>query len=265
VDAYFTKLSGQYSADPQLAAKVLFCLASIYYEIRKPEDAIRIFAKAFAGAGDAALPGKYYEQYGGLLTESKKCEEAEVIYLRMEEKFKDDPQTLANAVWGLGNLYLQCGAYDKAIAEFDRLIKEFPWHLRGADAQFGKGLVLESQKQYDAAAKIYEEVAVKLKGTARIRSLLGLGRCQMAKGNYKSAVENFEKVSLFYEKEAEFSCEALCLGGQCYEKLAAANPADRDKNIQNAIQQYRDLLKKYPNCKFAEEAKKRLSELAPGK
>jgi tetratricopeptide (TPR) repeat protein len=260
-EAYFSKLSSQHADKPDLSARILLGLASIYYEVRKPEEAIRTFAKAFEGAGEVTLPSKYYEQYGNLLTEGKKCDEGESVYLRMQDRFKDEAQTQANAVWGLGNLYLQCGIYEKAVAQFDLLINKFPWHPHAADAQFGKGLVLESQKQWDQAQKIYEDVAVKLRGDARIRSLLGIGRCQMQKGDCKSALENFLKVSFMYEKQAEFACEGLWLGGQCYEKLAAINPPDRDK----AIGQYRDLVQKYPNCKYLDDAKKRLGELTGGK
>jgi tetratricopeptide (TPR) repeat protein len=265
VDAYFNRLSSQFASDQVLAAKVLFCLASVYYKINKPEEAIATFRKAFEGAGDIRLAADYYDQYGELLVATKKFDEGIDVYLKMEAQYKDDQQNLAHAVWGLGNAYLQAGLYEKAIVEFDRLIKDFPWHKHAADAQFGKGLVLESQGKCDEAIKIYEDVTVKLKGEARIRALLGLGRCLMKKGDYKAALDNFQKVSLFYEKYAEFASEALWLGGQCAEKLPGATPQETEKNKQSAIQQYRDLMLKYSTTKYVEDAKKRLAELAPSK
>jgi tetratricopeptide (TPR) repeat protein len=268
VDAYFNKLSGSFSSDPVLAARVLFCLGTVYFELNKVKEAIAVFARAFEGAGDAPVPAAYFERYGDLLTTDKNYEAAIDVYLKMEARFKEDPQTQANAVWGLGNAYLQTGAafweanqsdkaqeyFDKARVQFDRLQKEFAWHKHAADAQFGIGYIAERQNRCDEAIKIYEEVAARLKGEARIRSLLGLGRCQEKKGDCKSAVDNFVKVAVFYEKYEEFACEALWRAGQCYEKLG---PAERDK----AIQQYRELVQKYARCKFFEEAKKRLGEL----
>jgi len=265
VDTYFNKLSAQFSANPELAARVLFCLASVYYKLDKTVEAIGVFEKAFQGAGSTRLPPDYYDQYGQLLTDTKKFDQAIEVYLKMETEYKDDQSNVAHAVWGLGNAYLQAGLYDKAVTEFDRLIKDFPWHPHAADAEFGKGLVLESQGKFAEAKKIYEEVAAKLKGEARIRSLLGLGRCQAALGDCKSAVENFLKVALFYEKFGEFASEALWRAGECFEKLSTSNPAEKDKNLQSAIKAYRDLILKYPNSKFAEEAKKRLNALTGGK
>ncbi|MSR65333.1 MAG: tetratricopeptide repeat protein [Verrucomicrobiae bacterium] len=254
VDAYFHKLAGQYTAgNPTLGARVLLCLASIYTSLRKTDDAIVIYGKAFQSVGDETLPAEFYDEYAGLLVDTKKYQEAINLYDTLEEKYKSNPQIPANAVWGRGNALLQAGQYEEAIKQFERLIKDFPWHPHAADAQFGKGLVLESQKKYDEALKIYEDVAVKLKGEARIRALLGLGRSQMAKGDCKSAVDNFQKVSLFYEKYKEFASEALWLGGLCFEKLT---------NITEAIKQYRELVTKYPDTKYVDDANKRLKELA---
>jgi tetratricopeptide (TPR) repeat protein len=219
--------------------------------------------------GSGALPAVYYEQYGELLTTAKKFEPAIDVYLKMEEAFKADQTVVANAVWGLGNAYLQAGIYDRALGELDRLILEFPWHPRAAEAEFGKGLVLEMQKKFPDAIQVYDRVATdpRLKGLPRARAVLGLGRCFMQLGKYEEALGKFQGAALLYEAYPEVACEALWLGGQCAEKLAtsATEAQAKQKLIQTAIQQYRDLLLKYPNCKHAEEAKKRLNELAPGK
>lgn len=269
-DAYFTKLSGQYAADPLLSARILLCLGSIYFNLNQTEQAIQVFAKAFQGAGDAKLPAAYYDQYGQLLAGAAKFDEAIGVYLQMEQQYEDDPQTQANAVWGLGNAYLQVGSafwdgnekdkalevFDKAKSQFERLMKDYPWHKHAADAQFGIGNIAERKGGCDEAIKIYEQVAVKLKGDARIRSLLGLGRCLFKVGEYQKAADNFVKVALFYEGFPEFASEALWWAGQCYEKL---NRNDK------AVQQYRELIQKYSNAKFVEEATKRLGQLGGAK
>ena len=188
----------------------------------------------------------------------------------MEQQYQDDPQTQANAVWGLGNAYLQVGSafwdgnekdqalevFDKTKSQFERLMKDFPWHKHAADAQFGIGNIAERKGECDQAIRIYEQVAIKLKGDARIRSLIGLGRCLFKTGDHQKAVDNFVKVALFYEGSPEFASEALWWAGQCYEKL---------NQIDKAIQQYRELIQKYPNTKYFEEAKKRLEQLGGGK
>lgn len=268
-DSYFTKLSQQHGSDAVLAARVLLCLGNVYFSLNRAEDAIRVYDKAFEAAGDARLPAKVYDQYGELLAGVGRFDDSINVYLKMEQQYQDDPQTLANAVWGLGNAYLQIGSalwdakkqtdamgvFDKAKTQFERLKSDFPWHKHGADADFGIGNIAERQGKCEEAIKIYEQVVVRLKGDARIRALLGLGRCYFKQSEWQKAADTFLKVSLFYEGEPEFASEACWWAGQSFEKLG-----DKGK----ACQQYQEIVKKYSQTKYLEEAKKKAAELCAG-
>jgi outer membrane protein assembly factor BamD (BamD/ComL family) len=125
------------------------------------------------------------------------------------------------------------------------------------------------QKKLDEAAALLVQIIRAQTATAELRanSMLLSGKIQEQKGNLESAVDQFIKISVYYEGVPAAASEGLWRGGQLHETLADRAPDQQKKTLQRnrAIQAYRDLTTKYPASPFAEQAAARLAQLAPGK
>ena len=94
--------------------------------------------------------------------------------------------------------------------------------------------------------------------------LLG-GFIQKDKGQNEAAIDYFIKISAFYDGVPEAASIGLWEGAQLLEQqvkeLQTSDPKKVEKQRDQLIRAYKDLTTKFPDSKFAAQAKERLTAL----
>ncbi|MGB9894047.1 MAG: tetratricopeptide repeat protein, partial [Candidatus Saccharicenans sp.] len=101
---------------------------------------------------------------------------------------KKDPTSSVRALSGLGEIYIKKGDFDKALGYFKQAVEISPEDEATA---YNVGNILFSHQQVDEAIT-YFELATKIKPTWP-NPYVKLGYAYVNKGEYKKAIENFNK------------------------------------------------------------------------
>jgi tetratricopeptide (TPR) repeat protein len=142
--------------------------------------------------------------------------------------------------------------YKEALDEFERIKREYPGSKASqlAQLQLGRGF-LES-KQYDKAVEAYRTF---LEGNPaeilyRLFALQNLGYAYEGQGDYQRALDSFQ--GLVDMGESFLRPWAYISIGRCYEKLGKR---------EEAVQNYRMFLEKYPESTMVPMIKNKLGTL----
>lgn len=160
-------------------------------------------------------------------------------------------------------LSAEVGRREKEYAEVQQLVEEFeslfPNSPLLADAQVIQGRCLIAQAKIRDARDLFRKVLNKQEGArsdAAVQSQFYIGETYLMQNdkNYPEALSSFLKVYLLYKNFPKWRAAALYQAGQCDEVLG---------NIEKARQNYRALLKEFPESPQVPEAQKRLQILDP--
>ena len=160
------------------------------------------------------------------------------------------PQSADRAAVLRARLYARQGDYDKAAAEYDRLIKAAPeGSVRRRDARLAKAESLAGQKKFDAAEA---EVRAVIQATApedaatQSAAYNTLGDCLRAAGKPKEALDAYLHTDLLYSKDKEQHPRALAHISQLWRVLKRDDRADEI---------WQQLKKDYPNSQWLSAAR----------
>jgi len=81
----------------------------------------------------------------------------------------------------------------------------------------------------------------------------------------RNAIDNYIKIAQFYSGVPTVASRGLWEGGQLLERQAATitDPAQKQRQINQAVRAYQDIVKEFPNSEFAAQARQRLNALSP--
>lgn len=102
------------------------------------------------------------------MIKAKKYNDAVNALQGMLQKYPSG-QFASNAHYWLGELYGLMGKNDKALSEFNAVVKTFPESPRVSDAQLKVGLILASQSKWGDAKTVFKKVINRYPGTASAR------------------------------------------------------------------------------------------------
>jgi len=264
--AYFNKAKARYANDIVAKARLAFSMGSYFLKNKEKEKALAEFKATFTINPDVHLSPVMLSDYAEALKDANALADAETIYNKIIADYADDPRALAPAWFGIADIKYRQNDFEAAKTAFEKVLAEFPWYKPGTQGKVKLATILERNKNYAEAEKMFTAVWKQERGEARIGAMLGVARCQLARANefkqkgnitsmktmVKAADDNVTKVIVLYEAFPDYVSEALYLKGQVYE--LADDPA-------NARQTYARLVKEYKNYPSAKLAAQRLPKL----
>ena len=251
---YFTKLTAGLT-DPVMKARVELAKASLIFLGKKGgldqyPTALARFRAAINASPGLTLTRFEATHYGDLLLAAKDYPTAIQVYTTLLNS-TNEPQTQAEAYYGLGATYLEQGDLAQAKTYFEDM-KKLPggaaWSSHIIDAGFGLARIDELSGQPANLAKAKQTYAdIIQSGAASVplqaQAMLGYGRILEAEGHalrpatpgtIEYAVHYYQQVdTIFGPAVPELSAEGLYDAGQAYDK--AGDKANAQKQYQ-AIQ-----------------------------
>jgi TolA-binding protein len=141
-------------------------------------------------------------------------------------------------------------ACERAYASYlDKFAKSELWF----QARFGQGWARENQGKLDAAIEAYRDVVARHKGPTAARSQFQIGECLYAQKKYEQASVELLKTDVLFEYP-EWSAAAIYEAGRCLAEMGRG---------EDASKQFKDVVKRFPETRWAGMAKERLEAKAP--
>lgn len=151
--AIYEKLADAYGST-KTGADALYGLGILYRSQGKLSEALAAFSKVTPEAGDtyvAALTGK-----AGILVEQGKSEEGRKMLVELLQTVAGKPDLEAKAYYHLAQLDLGAKKHPEAVAGFTKVIEEYPDTAPVRDAHYGRGLALFNMGKYEKALADYD-------------------------------------------------------------------------------------------------------------
>ncbi len=260
---YFTSAMGRRSGDANTSALLSYSMGSFLMKIREQERALLAFKKALEMNPGVRLSPVMLNEYADALKEAGSLKEAEAIYTKIIADYTEDPFVLAPAWYGLADIKYRENDFEEAKTLFEKVLTDFDWYEEGKQGRVMLAKILEDQKQYAEAEKMFEQVWQQEKGVTRLGAMLGVARCQLAqaetaKKEGKSAVwkenigvadKNLTRIIVLFEAYPESVSEALWLKGNAYELVGDTLKA-RETYSRLVLE---DEYKSFPFAPFARE------------
>jgi TolA-binding protein len=231
VAEYFQGIAKRFDNQPATKNKVLFTLAGFVAE--KDEE------KAAALMQSAYDPSLVYapadlDLYGAALLAKKDYEQAQKVYDKLAADYPVPANTPPEraprgigeaqsiALFGTAKILQEQGKNAEAAEKFAQLKKTYPWSPKLLESDYGIAAGLFEEKKYDEAHKLLVPVVTSRGATnLRARAMMLIGRIAQAKGELDAAINNYIKVGVMFESEAELAAEGNWLGAQLLEQKAS--------------------------------------------
>ena len=284
VATYFQELAAKFADKPETKSKVLFTLAAFIYE----KDKVKALEQMNA-AYDSKLvyAPATIDLYGTALLETGKTKESAEVYEDLASDYPNPPgvspekapvqiaEAQAIALYGIGKAQQKEGRVAEAQGTFENLKKLYPWSPKLLEADFGIAQGLTEKNKPDEAMPLLVAIIRAPTGSAELHAnaMLLLAKILEAKGDLPSAIDNYIKISVYYESVGSIAAEGLWKGAQLLEKQAATlpdkpvKPKDPTKpgQMAKAVRYYQELSTKFPTSPHGAEAKARFEALQPPK
>ena len=146
----------------------------------------------------------------------------------------------------------QLKQWDKSLELLDKCIGQFPDSPHFPQALYEKGRALQNQNKLDDAMKAYETVIAKATNQeVAARAQYTIGEIQFGKKDYKEAIRSFYRVIAGYGYP-KWQADAMFEAARCFKEL---------KLNDKAIEQFRELIQKYPQSDKVPVAKDQIKAL----
>lgn len=271
VEDYFRALETKFDASPAAKRRIIFQAASLTLD-KNPAETLSDLRSAY----DPVI--KYspadLDLYAGLLLGSDP-DAAGAVFQKLAADYPDPPgvapsqapqdvqDAQAIVLYGTGTLAAKKGDLAAAARAFETLKKTYPRSSKAPQADLGIAQNLVNQGKPDQAMPLLAEVAKSPTAplATRAEGMMLLARIQQDKGQV-GALDTYLKIQAFYPSAAQ-APEALWLGAQLLEKQAAGlpdagAPPNKASQTKRAHEAYSTLVSKYPESKFADQAKAKL-------
>ena len=112
-----------------------------------------------------------------------------------------------------------------------------------------------AQARFEDALKMFRQVldrAGNRKNLAAAQSQFYIAETALMQKEYSKAVKEYIRMAVLFPGYPDLQSAAMYQAGQCDEVL---------KNVEQAIKSYKELVRLFPNSKFAGKAKERINQL----
>lgn len=239
---------------PELVDRIRLRLGTCLAAVKKYEDAIAQFEPV--ANHEKALPElraqALYRLGECLLDLGNPAKAAErLLAFRDRDPFCNLPGLTDRALYRLGHAYGQLKQWEACRQSLDVLFQRFgasPWV---PEARYLYGWSLQSQKQFDAAVHLYQQVIASSLGELGARAHLQIGICYMEQGRFAEAATALLVVPFTYD-QPELHPIALFKAAECLTQLKQPEQAERV---------LRKLIKEAPDSDWAKLAQKKLAAM----
>jgi TolA-binding protein len=229
----------------KLEQQVLYRLAWCFLGREQEEDALETFEQLLKDYPDSEYVPIAAYQAGELRLAMKDFENAYQHYLQSVSS-KKTSEVREQALLRLGEAQTLRDSWTAAKKTFETFMAEFPRSKFDRRAQMWRGWCLENLKKYDDAINDYNAVLrFHIRDEISARAQFQIGECFMAMKKYNQAVKALVQVELNYSKYQEWSSRSMLEMGQALDKLGKK---------EQAIEQYKKVVKKYPGTNEASVA-----------
>lgn len=143
---------------------------------------------------------------------------------------------------------------EKSILTYNQLVKEYPESQQAVISLSELAVLYEDMKRYQDAIKTYEQLVKEYpKELLAPQSLIQAGNCYEKINDYFNAVAMYLRLDSEYATYKETPKQVFQAGMLCEKEL---------DDINRAIEIYNQIIAKYPNDKFAENAQSRIKKLS---
>jgi TolA-binding protein len=239
-----------HKADPkgEFAGRALKGVALARYAAKDLDGAAEMLGRVVQEHPDVPLGEKTYAWMGQYLFDKEQWAPAVAAF---EALLRFNPNyAQAEAVrLKIAQARRSAGNSDEALKIFKELADGAKDGAVAAEAKYQLARAYEERKDFDAAQKLYEQLAESNAGDLAAQAQFHLGEVAEAKGDAEGAALQFMRVAILFLHE-ELTPEALWRAGQCFEKAGRA---------EDARKAYEELQSDYPDSDQATRAKERLN------
>ncbi|MEO0452981.1 MAG: tetratricopeptide repeat protein [Verrucomicrobiota bacterium] len=269
---YFSTLAGT-TRDSKIKSAALLGRADLFYNSGQKDTSLPFYKSAFESATNPSdIPWNQYDQYGTLLIENKKWEDATQIAKQLIANWGSTPKIGASAM--AASLFIEAkaaeGQGDRSRANkfFQELKQKYPNSSKGPEVDFGFAIAQIAEDQFDEGIDSLKSIvrssraANELKARALIEIGLALEQVHTKgkttkhtniKGKEIDALElatnNLQRVDITFLDQKELSAKALYHAARIYKTSG---------NTEKFTSIKQRLLSEYSNTEWAKKARKDL-------
>jgi tetratricopeptide (TPR) repeat protein len=238
--------------------------------LNKPEDAEIYFKKIVSESPSSSFAPDAYSDLGKVYLLKGNLKESESYYSEILNCAKSDEEDKHDALFNLAQVYFYQNKFEKARGILDTLLEnlkdnaandaiELSFILNTSKndsshlVDFADAELLTKQNKFDEAAKKYKLVAENQKAFT-LNNICELREAEMelALNNYDKSVKMLEKISNEGQGNI-YADKALYLMAQTYQFGL--------KNVEKAAEAYENLLEKFPNSLYLDDARDQIIKL----
>jgi TolA-binding protein len=256
--AKFDQLRSKYQANSALRIAALTATIELANSERDNLRANQAAAQLLADPEADKLPAITFAAIGETLLKTEQCERARDAYTKMQAAYASDAGITRQAVLGLAKAQLCLKQYDEAEKWF-RQVADAPPEAGGhADAELGLGKVAETRGKLTEAVDHYNKVLKLTRTEVASEAAFRLGTIfyNMTEKDPKKSKENTKAALAYYARlvfaTGPMADEAMFMLGACHDRLGTPDAAKAA---------YQNYLKRFPDGKFADQAKERVKVL----
>ena len=276
IQNYFHDLAAKFASDPAAHSRIIFTLATYTYQ----KNPVMGMAQMNVSYNPSLVyaPGDL-DLYGRALLGDGKPEKAYQVYTKIAADYpipagarpaQAPPATQeaqAMALFGMASALDKEGKSSEAGNYFAQLKANYPWSPKVVEANFGIAKALVKANKMDQAQKLLVSIVGSMTAPTDLRAhaFLLIGQIQEGNGNIPAAIDSYLKTATFYSGVPDAAAEGLWRGGQMLEAqavpLTEASTPKKSEQIAKAVSSYKDLVTKYPDSPFVQQAQDRLKAL----
>lgn len=231
--------------------QVLYRLGKTQFEQEKIDASLATMSELLKAFPKSELRGAA-AYLGGEAAYRNGAHERVVSLMETAIENAGDEDFRASALLRLGDALNRLQRWADSEKRFVEYLERFGKSEHAYQASFGIGWARENNRQYDDAIASYRQVTAGHKGPTAARAQFQIGQCLFAKKEYESAVRELIKTDILYAYP-EWSAAALFEAGRCFERMNRRG---------EARQQFKTVVEKYGDTKWAAPAAERLEALA---
>jgi TolA-binding protein len=237
---------------PELTDKVRVRLGACLAAKGDNKAALGQFSAVYANAKSPYAAQAYYRAGECQLALGDAAEAVKVLAVfRDRGEFQNLPGVTDKALLRLGHALAQQKQWDASRQAHEQVVNRFPQGVWVHEARYGIGWAQQNQKHYDEAVNAYQQVA---NGTATeigAKAQLQIGLCRLEQQRYAEAATALLVVPFTYDYP-EWNAVALVEAARTFKEL---------KQNEQAVKLLERVIRDYPDSKWAEVAKERLTSI----
>lgn len=260
----FEKLIGDSTSDPYVKTRSLYQLVMIA-GTQKDSAAVEKFSEEYLKAANGQTAGlneigEIESQLIQLYLEQDQLEDAEKQLTELKARVanldkSDRPEWYPRIYVMTGEIARRQKKYDVVLEALEEVRQEYPQSAEREQVEVIAGRTQIARANFAEAEKQFRAVLDRAAGNktlAAAQSQFYLAETALIQKNYPLAIKEYIRMAILFPGFPDLQSAALYQAGQCDEVQG---------NVEQAIQNYENLIRLYPESEFSKKAKERVQIL----